>query len=683
MGLNSEELVSEDGLQQFDGGLNNAGFEPPLDMETGTKSVCDDNLQDQILRVDSTASINNVDDSPVECKIRSRHDLRRRSSAWEVLHLHSIKPTWASFIKYSISQKGRELSQGTSQSYALFLSVVGISLIVSEVLQTSAVSKTTTQSFFIAMYSMSFVSIVVLLIFGACGKLTRDEHYRHRGKINFIRGGMVVLGTGAIVYRSMLFTVFIISPAECRNYSNFVISLVGTAFTIAQIALLLIYTKVRINGNHGIAVMGRFLIMQIIGTNLCVWIATVVTESIEEINNVNSAAVTEATPATTPADMLSNNSNHKIISFSSSIHDQIAHLSTGNDTCDEFSQFIHYVIPYLFPLMIEFSVMASTMCLSIWENCGNGLGRKAKRKHKLQSMRRHGENPLENVGESTCSPYCNGNNMSPTKTPASYQPSGYYNSNIGFVLGWIVVAFTVVFVVIALYFIYQDSLETTIEDMSYASNMALSCLFLIATPLTFYQMTPLTFKDEEIRRLRHMNRPASGDQPSEYKGVHRSMDRQLLFQTFVALVIYKIMSMIAAYEHNSPIIFIDGVCSILMAFLQTFFVGWFAFQKRSTLVEHRQYKPGRQSLEFLRCGNFALWLINTFLLKNTLTKRVQYMTFGTTGWAIISNICQPLTILYYFHSMVVVANVITHSYSEKYIGLTRPSKYRRKSVYYM
>lgn len=55
--------------------------------------------------------------------------------------------------------------------------------------------------------------------------------------------------------------------------------------------------------------------------------------------------------------------------------------------------------------------------------------------------------------------------------------------------------------------------------------------------------------------------------------------------------------------------------------------------------------------------------------------------FGTQAWVIISNIVQPLTILYYFHCTMCLAEVIHTCYTSKYIGIVRRSKRRQESPY--
>lgn len=42
---------------------------------------------------------------------------------------------------------------------------------------------------------------------------------------------------------------------------------------------------------------------------------------------------------------------------------------------------------------------------------------------------------------------------------------------------------------------------------------------------------------------------------------------------------------------------------------------------------------------------------------------------GTGVWTVISNVTEPLAILFYFHSVGCLADVIHHSFTDKYVGL--------------
>ena len=82
----------------------------------------------------------------------------------------------------------------------------------------------------------------------------------------------------------------------------------------------------------------------------------------------------------------------------------------------------------------------------------------------------------------------------------------------------------------------------------------------------------------------------------------------------------------------------------------------------------------------MRIVNFALWVNNTFLLKYPETKTAMNVSFGFMEWTVLSNVFQPLTILYYFHAMVTVAEVIHHVYTSKFVGVIRQSKQKKRAA---
>ena len=317
--------------------------------------------------------------------------------------------------------------------------------------------------------------------------------------------------------------------------------------------------------------------------------------------------------------------------------------------------------PYTFPLLIEFSASASTILLGVWENCGT------THHHSQRSAKRCSE---INGGGSLQ------HNSAISRTAPHQGRKKYYNNNLGFVTGWVLVSFTLVIIITNLFCVYSVSCYIdTAEKLIYGTNLVLTCVCLVTIPVTMYQMSFLTFKDDEIRSVLAV---LTGQATRYRTSIHRSMDRNLLMFTLLALLTFRIMSSIAAVELESPIILADSIVSIGTASLQTLFVNWFATQKRSTTARHLEAKPGRQGLELLRCTNFALWLINTFLVKHPNAKHIQDRAFGFTAWAILSNVLQPLTILFYFHSFCCLAEVITQAYTDKYIGLVRPSKLRTR-----
>ena len=236
-------------------------------------------------------------------------------------------------------------------------------------------------------------------------------------------------------------------------------------------------------------------------------------------------------------------------------------------------------------------------------------------------------------------------------------------------IGWLLVCISLVLIILYLFVVYSTSDYGDGVDITvYSWDLFMNVLCLITIPLTGYKMSELTWKDDKIKLLRTLKVHHSFKFTTAHH-IHREVDKTLLLVTFVALVTFFLFVMISAEQHSEGLIFANALFSILMAGLQIMFINWFGFNKRSTSWTHLEIKPGRQGLEVIRCCNLALWAVNTFILKHPEAKTIHQETFGYTAWAIISNITQPLTILFYFHSAACTAEIISHSYTPKYVDI--------------
>ncbi len=372
--------------------------------------------------------------------------------------------------------------------------------------------------------------------------------------------------------------------------------------------------------------------------------------------------------------------------------------------CREDSELRFIIMPYMFPLLIEFTVMASALALAIWDNCGHGM--KPKRQEEQpdisdeESARRrtlYNRRMMRNFSvasisidmmalddisrrDHTCtdgteSAFDSVSNSASARSITTYP----YNGKSGFVMGWITICAAVGLVIVCLYIMYsEDGVVMNIEHAIYGSNLALSTVCLIVIPITLKSMSALTFKDDEIKKL--LEDVVKQDTTAYFKqNIHHKLDNYLVIITLLALFAFKIFSAIGAIEQEAYLLLADAIISMIMALVQSFFL-MYSKNKRSKTEEHLKERPGRQGLEFLRSLNFALWLINTFLLKHPEAKRVQNLTYEYLPWSILSNVFQPLTILFYFHTMVCIADVLQQAYTDKYVGLVRKSK-RRMGVY--
>ena len=192
-------------------------------------------------------------------------------------------------------------------------------------------------------------------------------------------------------------------------------------------------------------------------------------------------------------------------------------------------------------------------------------------------------------------------------------------------------------------------------------------------------MTNLSFYDEELQEAA-VNQKGIEFMRNQYTcSVKHRMDQRLSTATLLSLVAMKIFCGISAIDTHNDVLLVDAIVSVIFAVGQNLFL---AYAENKRLKTHSQVsdRPGWSGLQFLRIVNFALWVNNTFLLKNPATKVSMNTTFGFIEWAVLSNIFQPLTILYYFHAMITIADVLHHVYTSKFVGVIRQSKQKKTII---
>ena len=359
--------------------------------------------------------------------------------------------------------------------------------------------------------------------------------------------------------------------------------------------------------------------------------------------------------------------------------------------------------PYAFPMLIEYSVVSATMVLVIWENSGVGF-EVEERDHKTNGVTfsigesESGFGPEESCFEENVSAkngsatglsnanvmndssllsmsrIDSGNNLSSVLSPTfELKANQHFNSYTGFVFGWTVICGTSGITILCLYDLYTGNEEAFVQDVSYGLNTVLSTSCALACFFTFFKLSKLTFEDQEaIDTVRN----EKGHDPAEYLSeIKHKMEVQLGIVTLLALISWKFFCIIAALDNHDNWILADSFVSFIFGMGQNLFLAY-ANKKRTKTKQQLVGKPGRQGLEYLRLVNFALWLNNTFLLKHARAKDVMNTTFGEMEWSVLSNIFQPLAILYYFHSMIGITETIHQVYTSKFVGVVRQSKQR-------
>jgi hypothetical protein len=78
--------------------------------------------------------------------------------------------------------------------------------------------------------------------------------------------------------------------------------------------------------------------------------------------------------------------------------------------------------------------------------------------------------------------------------------------------------------------------------------------------------------------------------------------------------------------------------------------------------DNQMNKPGRNVVTLLLITNLAIYLWDTFEVKNTSYHEARKKFYGELLWTLLSHMTLPLCIFYRFHSSVALADIWSSAY---------------------
>ena len=313
---------------------------------------------------------------------------------------------------------------------------------------------------------------------------------------------------------------------------------------------------------------------------------------------------------------------------------QVLHRSvraSGND--DDFlarkdnllGQIVADSAPYLFPCVIEYSLICAAITYVMWKNCG-----KSPHLRKIVSVKDRKEEDKDKV-----------------KTSESFQVD-CAGANKGLFAGLLVMCGTVVSLIIFFVLVNNDKyIEKAIIEAC-TSEIILYVLSLVAASTGLNAMRKMQYDDFHSLEL----------------------DSILLVIAQTGLYTYAIFVVIAGYfleeEHNNIMLVAALICFV-QATVQTMFILDGSKRYASTEEEYKN-KPGREMVTFLILCNLSMWAVNTFETSRAAIHKTEIQFFGEWAWVIIQHFSMPLAIFYRFHSTVCLCEIWTHAYEYNHRG---------------
>ena len=155
--------------------------------------------------------------------------------------------------------------------------------------------------------------------------------------------------------------------------------------------------------------------------------------------------------------------------------------------------------------------------------------------------------------------------------------------------------------------------------------------------------------------------------------VENPLDEYLIVICLAGLYFLTGAKMVAAFDALGDDTFLDnynilyivgGFVSFIQASFQVVLI-IDGFRREATTRKQQHEKPGRSLISFLLFSNLAMWLINSFQLKETYQSRVMRDFYGDLPWTIILKLTLPLAVFFRFHSVVCLSDIWTEAYKKR------------------
>jgi len=428
-------------------------------------------------------------------------------------------------------------------------------------------------------------------------KLMTSENEKSHGSM-MLRIGAIAFGLGTLIYTGLEFVHFFEINPKCENWNILfgINPVLHMLFTFMQMYYIFMHARLNIQKNKIIA---KFGLMHLLATNCCIWIRTLVRESVREIVESDEfmTSVSEQTRR-----------HFRIHSARNSTSPHTTGTGQEADECeglDILGDTIENSSIYLFPFLIEYSMIGGHIIYNMWKNVG-------RRPNFIMT----GETQIKKERE--------------------HQRMDWSASAIGLFLG--LLALVTLTITLILYFalVNQESFHLIAVLLINVNDTIINGLMVVAIIIGFFQIRNLQFVQSD--------------------NVH---DVLMMISAF-GIFLYASYTVIAGYlgvGSLEPVmlIIINGVVELVQVNLQLLFV---ADLKQKKITEEQQdSKPGRQIITFLILCNLGLWITYNFEIQKVNATPDQLQFFGFFPWIIIQRITLPLCVFFRFHSTVVFAEL--------------------------
>jgi len=473
---------------------------------------------------------------------------------------------------------------------------------------------------------------------------TIKQHYgftsgRHGGSL-YLKIGATVFCFGHLIHSGLNLGQKILyltaddgAFENCTCMSDVIASVLQPVYAFYNLFFVYKYSNLIINKRTQFSKYGM---MHCIAASLCFWIYTIMQETLQAIYAKKKKGGDFNVTTTTPYPLVSM-LNLKGDDDSDEMFDDEAmemikksiysvtkygtdewNIHYGCEQTTELTEMINYTTPYLYPFSIEYNLLIVGVWILIYEN----IGKLALHTH-LPSMEVEYED----------------SNKAKELQSNMVIYVDCHSSNRGFFFGLLMTVGTVISVI--LYFIFTSSQQNVYLGLQVK---AYSELFLL---LVMGAATLSAFNS-----IRHLD---------VLKSHVSAVDDILLIICIPCILLYAFFNMVPSMINGNSLFVIVYILQGIQAIIQTAFIGD-GLRRCSNDNKLQNKKPGREVVTFLVVANVALWLLETFEIKNDAGNADKYEFYGKNLWTMISHLTLPLALFYRFHSSVCLADIWKSAY---------------------
>nr|CAD7589468.1 unnamed protein product [Timema genevievae] len=294
-------------------------------------------------------------------------------------------------------------------------------------------------------------------------------------------------------------------------------------------------------------------------------------------------------------------------------------------------------MPFLYPFIIQFSLIAAAVTFIMGQNVG--LGRIYMNKHKKLNN--------NNIN-------CGGSSKGCSMTERMLEDNWSVDcggASKGLFLGLLCLVAGIV--VIIIFLVVKEDLDFPVDTIFWLTSGALAAILSLSCIMTVVGLV-------QIRRLSY-----SGKEPS-------TLDSLLATVTATGVQLYSVFGIVVgasglavadvegSHAKNTMLLSVSFL-QLIQACGQSTLIS--EGMRRASLTRYQMIvRPGRQIITFLLCSNAVLWAYDTFVTQSWMSQELQLRFFGVLAWGLVSRIGLPLLVFYRFHSCVLLLEVWKRSY---------------------